>query len=78
MSLLEIIVYLVVAFLGAAVVFSKRPINQLFVYTSFGLALTLLFFVLHAPDVALSELAVGTLGIPLLVLVVLMKTADKV
>ena len=78
MSLLEIVAYLFVAFLGAAVVFSKRPINQLLVYTSFGLALTLLFFVLHAPDVALSELTVGTLGVPMLVLVVLMKTADKV
>lgn len=78
MSLLQVAVYLLVAFLGAAVVFSKRPVNQLFVYTSFGISLTLLFFALHAPDVALSELTVGTLALPLLVLVVLMKTADKV
>jgi uncharacterized MnhB-related membrane protein len=43
----------------------------------YGGVLTLLLFVLHAPDVALSELAVGTLAVPLMVLVTLMKTADK-
>jgi uncharacterized MnhB-related membrane protein len=39
--------------------------------------LALLFFVLHAPDVALSEVAVGTLAVPVMVLVALMKTGDK-
>ena len=39
--------------------------------------MALLFFVLHAPDVALSELTVGTLAIPLMVLVTLMKVGDK-
>lgn len=77
MSLLELILFVMVAFMGGAVVFSKRPVNQIFVYSAFGVSLALLFFALHAPDVALSELAVGTLGLPMLVLVVLMKTADK-
>lgn len=77
MSLLQIILYVLVAFLGAAVVFSKRPVNQLFIYTTFGMILALLFFVLHAPDVALSEIAVGTLAVPIMVLVTLMKTGDK-
>lgn len=78
MSLLEVVLFVMVAVAGAAVVFSKRPINQLFIYSAFGLVMTLLFFVLHAPDVALSELTVGTLAVPLMVLVVLMKTGDKV
>lgn len=77
MSLLQIILYVLVGFFGAAVVFSKRPVNQLLVYTTFGVMLTLLFFVLHAPDVALSEIAVGTLAVPIMVLVALMKTAGK-
>lgn len=77
MSLLEIALYLIVAFLGAAVVFNKRALNQTIVYGIFGTALALLFFVLMAPDVALSELAVGTLAIPMMVLVTLMKTSDK-
>jgi len=77
MSLLQIVLYLLVAVFGAAVVFSKRPVNQLFVYTTFGMLLALLFFVLHAPDVALSEIAVGTLAVPIMVLVTLMKTSRK-
>jgi uncharacterized MnhB-related membrane protein len=76
-SLLQIVLYVFVAFLGAAVVFSKRPVNQLFIYTTFGMTLALLFFVLHAPDVALSEVAVGTIAVPVMVLVALMKTGDK-
>ncbi len=77
MSLLEIVLYLVVAVVGGAVVFSKRPVNQLFIYSLYGGLMALLFFALHAPDVALSELTVGTLAIPLMVLVALMKTADR-
>jgi len=77
LSLLQIILYVLVAVLGAAVVFSKRPINQLFIYTTFGMMLALLFFVLHAPDVGLSEIAVGTFAVPLMVLVTLMKTDTK-
>lgn len=77
MSLLQIILYVLVAVLGAAVVFSKRPINQVFIYTTFGMMLAFLFFVLHAPDVGLSEIAVGTFAVPLMVLVTLMKTDTK-
>lgn len=78
MSLLEIVAYAFVVIVGTALVFTRRPIDQLFVYTGFGISLTLLFFVLHAPDVALSELTVGTLILPIVVLVALMKTRDKV
>ncbi|HLI95118.1 MAG TPA: hydrogenase subunit MbhD domain-containing protein [Candidatus Baltobacteraceae bacterium] len=77
MSLLQVVLYVFIAFLGAAAVFSKRPVNQLFIYSLFGMMLALLFFVLHAPDVALSEIAVGTLAVPIMVLVALMKTGDK-
>jgi uncharacterized MnhB-related membrane protein len=76
MSLLEAVAYALVAVMGAAVVFTKRPASALLVYSGFGITLTLLFFVLHAPDVAFSELAVGTLVLPMIVLVALMKTGD--
>ncbi len=77
MSLLEIVLYLLVVAVGTVLVFARRPINQLFVYTAFGISLTLLFFVLHAPDVALSELAVGTIILPMVVLIALMKTGNR-
>ena len=78
MSLIKVILYFGVAFLGAAVVLTKRPINQLFVYAAFGVFLSLLFFVLHAPDVALSEIAIGTLAMPLIALVAMMKTGSSI
>lgn len=77
MSLLEIILYVLVGAVATVIVFSKRPVNQLFIYSMYGGIMALLFFVLHAPDVALSEITVGTLAVPLMVLVTLMKTGDK-
>lgn len=78
MSLLEIVAFLAVAVLGAAVVATRRPLNQVVVFGLFGASMALLFFVLQAPDVALSQIAVGSLAIPALLLVTLMKTSDKV
>lgn len=77
MSLLEIVCFVLVAVVGTAVVFTRRPINQLFVYSLFGGSLTLLFFVLQAPDVALSEITVGTLAVPLIILIAIMKTGGS-
>ena len=77
MSLIELLAFVLVAVLGAAVVFAKRPINQVIVFGLFGGSLALLFFVLQAPDVALSEVAVGGLAVPAMLLVSLMKMADK-
>jgi len=56
---------------GAAVVLTREPRRQVFAMAANGLVLTLLFFALQAPDVALSELAVGTAATPLLFLVTL-------
>ena len=53
--------------MGTAVVLTRDPRRQLFVMSGSGLALTLLFFVLQAPDVAFSEIGVGTVIVPLLV-----------
>lgn len=77
MSLLEIVAYLMVSIVAMGVVFSKRPVNQLFLYSMYGIVMALLFFVLQAPDVALSEITVGTFIIPIIVLITLMKTGDK-
>ncbi|HEX4149977.1 MAG TPA: hydrogenase subunit MbhD domain-containing protein [Pirellulales bacterium] len=56
---------------GAIVVFSRDPKRQVFALAGNGLVLGLLFFVLQAPDVALSETAVNTVVTPLLFLVTL-------
>lgn len=77
MSLLEIALYVLVAFTGTVLVFGKRTINQVFVYSAFGVSMALLFFVLHAPDVALSELTVGSIILPIMLLVTIMKTGNQ-
>jgi energy-converting hydrogenase B subunit D len=53
---------------GTAVVAVGAPERQAVTLSVFGLLLTLLFFVLRAPDVALSQLAVGTAVVPLMVM----------
>jgi uncharacterized MnhB-related membrane protein len=56
---------------GAGVVFTREPRQQVLAIAGNGIVLTLLFLALQAPDVAFSELAVGTAALPLLFLVAL-------
>ena len=63
---------LLLAVTGAGVVLSRQPVRQVIALAVNGLVLTLLFLVLQAPDVALSEIAVGGAAVPLLFLVALM------
>jgi uncharacterized MnhB-related membrane protein len=66
---------LVVVVVGSAIVIIGDPLRQALVLSIFGLALTLLFFVFQAPDVALSELVVGGVGMPVIILAALRKIA---
>lgn len=63
---------------GLLVVVSRDPKRQVFTLAANGVVLTVLFFVLQAPDVALSELAVNTVALPLLFLVTLAAAAMNV
>ena len=53
---------------GTAVVVSGTPERQAVTYSLLGLSLGLLFIVLQAPDVALSQVAVGTAVMPMMIL----------
>jgi energy-converting hydrogenase B subunit D len=68
-------VMLLSAISGLLVVLSRDPKRQVFALAVNGIVLTVLFFVLQAPDVALSELAVNTVILPLLFLVTLAAAA---
>jgi energy-converting hydrogenase B subunit D len=68
------VILALVAVGGAAVVFTREPRQQAIVASMYGLLLTVLFFALQAPDVALSELAVGMVAVPLMILLALSKT----
>jgi len=71
MRWLETLCYLLVAIGGTAVVLSRNPRRQAIVQSVYGMILTVLFVVLQAPDVALSEVAVGAAALPLMILVAL-------
>jgi energy-converting hydrogenase B subunit D len=59
---------------GTAVVLAFDPGRQAITLSVFGILLALLFFVLQAPDVALSQIAVGTALVPLMVMLTVRKT----
>jgi energy-converting hydrogenase B subunit D len=71
---LQAVSLLLVAAGGLAVVAVKDPLRQAAVAGIYGLALTVLFVVFQAPDVALSMIAVGAVALPLMILLALAKT----
>ncbi len=62
---------------GTAVVFAPDPLRQALVLGVYGLALTVLFFVFQAPDVALSEIVVSGVALPLIILAALRKIHQR-
>jgi uncharacterized MnhB-related membrane protein len=66
MSGLLIAVLLLSALTGTLVVLSRDPHRQIFTLCANGVVLTVLFELLQAPDVALSELVIGAAVTPLL------------
>jgi energy-converting hydrogenase B subunit D len=77
MTVLQIVALVLVALGGGAVVMVSDPLRQTLVLGVYSLALMFLFFVLQAPDVALSEIVVGTIGLPLIILATLRKIAQR-
>jgi energy-converting hydrogenase B subunit D len=58
---------------GLAVVLMRDPLRQALLVGIYGLLLALLFFVLQAPDVALSQIVVCTVAMPVMILLTLAK-----
>lgn len=77
MTVILPLLFLFTAVSGAAVVLVRDPVRQVFAIAVNGLVLAILFDALQAPDVALSELAVGSAAVPLLFLVSLMAVRNQ-
>ena len=73
MSTLQTTAVILVALAGTAVVITPEALRQTMVLGIYGLALTILFFTFQAPDVALSEIVVSGVGLPVIVLSALRK-----
>ena len=74
---LQYSILVLVAVAATAVVLTRDVQRQIVVNGMYGVLLVILFVVLAAPDVALSMLAVSTVGYPLVVLIAIAKSRDK-
>lgn len=77
MAALQFAALVLVALGGGAVVFTPEPLRQALVLGIYGLALTFLFFTFQAPDVALSEIVVSSIAMPLIILAALRKIHEQ-
>lgn len=58
---------------ATCVVLARDPLRQAMVASIYGLILGIVFFAFQAPDVALSQTAVGAVALPLMILLALAK-----
>ena len=77
MEALRAVLLVLLALGGLAVVLTREPLRQALVLGVYGLLLALLFFVLQAPDVALSQIVVSTVGLPVMILLALRKLRQQ-
>jgi energy-converting hydrogenase B subunit D len=77
MIVMEVAILIFVGVVGTAVVLSRDPRNQVIGLTFYGLLMALMFFIFQAPDVAFSQIVVGAVVVPLMVLLTLTKLKAK-
>ena len=77
MTVLQISALIVVCLTGTAIVLTPSPLRQTLLMAILGFALTALFFAFQAPDVALSELVVAGVAMPMIILAALRRLADQ-
>ena len=73
LQIIQIVLLVLVAAGGLGVVLTRDTLRQTVVVSFYGLLLALLFFALQAPDVALSAIVVGTVALPLMILLAIAK-----
>jgi energy-converting hydrogenase B subunit D len=71
MTAVQAVLLVLVAAAGTFVALAREPLRQAILAGIFGLMLALLFFALQAPDVALSQIVVGGVALPAMVLLAL-------
>jgi energy-converting hydrogenase B subunit D len=77
MDVLQVVLLVLVAAGATAVALTRDPVRQVIVLSGYGLLLAVLFMAFQAPDVTLSELTVGAVALPLLLLLALAKVRDR-
>jgi energy-converting hydrogenase B subunit D len=73
MDTLQIVVLVLVAAGSVVVVRTKDRARLVLALSVYGIVLAILFFAFQAPDVALSEITVGAVALPLILLLAIAK-----
>jgi energy-converting hydrogenase B subunit D len=76
-TVLVAMLFTLVAAGAVVVVLTDDPARQAVALSAFGLLMAVLFVVVSAPDVALSQIGVGTAIVPLMVLLALRKVGAQ-
>ena len=77
MDALQITILVLVAAGATAVVLIRQPVRQVLVLSVYGILLAVLFLAFQAPDVTLSELTVGAVALPIILLLTLAKIRKR-
>jgi uncharacterized MnhB-related membrane protein len=71
MTVVQAVLLVLVGVAGGCVALARDPLRQAILAGLLGLLLALLFFALQAPDVALSQVVVGGVALPTMILLAL-------
>jgi energy-converting hydrogenase B subunit D len=77
MDALQATILVLVAAGATAVTLIREPVRQVIALSAYGVLLAVLFLAFQAPDVTLSELAVGAVVLPVLLLLTLAKVRGR-
>jgi energy-converting hydrogenase B subunit D len=75
-SALQAVTLVLLALLAPAIVLTRDPIRQAVVVGLYGLVLAILYLEFQAPDVALSQIVVSTVGLPIMILLAVAKIRE--
>jgi energy-converting hydrogenase B subunit D len=74
MDALQVTILVLVGLGATAVVLLRSRVRQVLALSVYGMLLAVLFLAFQAPDVTLSELTVGAVALPIVLLLTLAKT----
>jgi uncharacterized MnhB-related membrane protein len=73
MLIMQIAILVFVMVAGTAVVLTREVRNQVIGLSFYGLLLALMFFIFQSPDVALSQIVIGAVALPLMFMLAIAK-----
>ncbi len=77
MDALQVTILVLVAAGATAVVLIRRQFRQVIALSVYGVLLAVLFLTFQAPDVTLSEIAVGAVALPIVLVLTLAKVRKR-